>query len=68
MTDFCFKIWIWIFDIILYLYVLKGDKYAPSFGKYRRIGVFFLSAQSKGETPNPGGGSGDDDEVSDSTV
>ena len=28
----------------------------------------FLSAQSKGETPNPGGGSGDDDEVSDSTV
>lgn len=30
-----------MFDIILYLYVLKGDKYAPSFGKYRRIGVFF---------------------------
>ena len=32
------------------------------------LGCFFLSAQSKGETPNPGGGSGDDDEASDSTV
>ena len=29
------------------------------------LGCFFLSAQSKGETPNPGG---DDDEASDSTV
>ena len=32
------------------------------------LGCFLLSAQSKGETPNPGGGSGDDDEASDSTV
>ena len=32
------------------------------------LGCFFLSDKSKGETPNQGGGSGDDDEAPDPTV
>ncbi len=31
-------------------------------------GLGSFVCRSKGETPNPGGGSGDDDEASDSTV